>query len=122
MSLPQVVPRLTGHGLRVDCCAWYPWLHDEYGHDGYYLGMDSCAAFYIGGSVSCKLRWDFDSIEEFLREAQCDPRERPRSRHDGAQFDTYSGNNVPDQIWNRYKNKVKEKGSVGLRERSSSAF
>ena len=62
MSLPQVVPRLTKLGLRVDVCAWYPWLHEEESQGGFYFGMDSCAAFYIGGNVSCKMPWDFESI------------------------------------------------------------
>ena len=82
MSLPQVVPRLTDLGLRVDLCAWYPWLHCTDKPGGYYLGMDSCAAFYIGGNVSCKLPWDFDSIGTILTVAVRDPRERHRSRHE----------------------------------------
>ena len=36
MSLPQVVPRLTALGLRVDLCSWYPWLHDTDHGRGYY--------------------------------------------------------------------------------------
>ena len=34
MSLPQVVPRLTALGLRVDLCSWYPWLHGPIMHAG----------------------------------------------------------------------------------------
>ena len=115
MSLPQVVPRLTKLGLRVDLCSWYPWLHDtDHGH-GYDFGMDSMAMFHIGGDVHCQLKWDFDKIGDILLEASRDPSHRPRSRHDKHSLDRYAGKNVPGKQWNCFKNKKKEKGSVDLK-------
>ena len=67
--------------------------------------------------MPCKLPLDFDRIGTVLTEAVRDPTERPRSRHDGALFDTYSGKSVPGQLWNKYKNRRNEKGKVGLREK-----
>ena len=110
MSLPQVVPRLTRLGLRVDLCAWYPWLHETKEKCGYYFGMDSCAMFYIGGGVACKMQWDFQSIGHILKEAICDPKQRPRSRQDGPLFDVYCGDNVPGQLWDKFKNKKMKRG------------
>ena len=121
MSLPQVVPRLSDLGLRVDLCAWYPWLHETQEKDGYYFGMDSCAMFYIGGDVACQLTWDYYSIGDILKDAACDPKQRPRSRPDGPVFDVYCGEkngstfNVPGQLWDKFKNKRHEKGSVNLK-------
>ena len=120
MSLPQVVPRLSELGLRVDLCAWYPWLHETQQKDGFYFGMDSCAMFYIGGDVACQLIWDFYSIGDILTDAARDPKQRPRSRQDGPVFDVYCGEkngetcNVPGQLWDKFKNKKNEKGSVSL--------
>ena len=79
MSLPQVVPRLTALGLRVDLCSWYPWLHDTDHAGGNYFGMDSCTMFHIGGDVLCKMTWDFDKIEKRER-----ARTLPRPKTDGT--------------------------------------
>ena len=81
--------------------------------------MDSCAMFYIGDDVVCTMDWDFNKIGDILREAARVPSDGPRSRHDqhplssvtGRPLDRYSGNNVPGQLWNCYKNKKKEKTS-----------
>ena len=113
MSLPQVVPRLSELGLRVDLCAWYPWLHETQEKDGFYFGMDSCAMFYIGGDVACQLIWDYYSIGDILKDAACDPKQRPRSRQYGPVFDVYCGEkngetcNVPGKLWDKFKNKKK---------------
>ena len=119
MSLQQVVPRLRKCGLRVDLCSWYPWMHNEKGPGGFFFGMDSCAMFYIGGDVVCTMDWDFNKIGDILREAARVPSDGPRSRHDQhplSRLDRYSGNNVPGQLWDCYKNKKKEKtSSMNLR-------
>ena len=78
---------------------------------GFYFGMDSCAMFYIGGDVECQLTWDYYSIGDILKDAMCDPKQRPLSRHDGPVFDVYCGEkngetcNVPGQLWDKFKNK-----------------
>ena len=110
MSLPQVAPRLTNLGLSVDLCAWYPWLHFTDKPGGYYLGMDSCAAFYIGGNVSCKLPLDFDRIGALLTETVRDPKERPRSRHDGALFDTNLARTFPANLGMNTRTKETKRG------------
>ena len=121
MSLPQVVPRLTAFGLRVDLCSWYPWLHDTDHGRGYYLGMDSCAMLYIGGDVLCEMPWDFGKIGDILKEAARDPSERPRSRQDDHSLDTYSGKNVPGQLWDKYNIcKFNERKSVDLKAKLES--
>ena len=73
--------------------------------------MDSCAMFYIGDDVVCTMDWDFNKIGDILREAARVPSDAPRSRHDQRSLDRYSGNSVPGQLWNCYKNKKKEKKS-----------
>ena len=55
MSVTQVTVQLQRRGWKVDCVAWYPWMHDEYHLFGQYLGFDSCAIFYIGGAVQVKM-------------------------------------------------------------------
>ena len=108
MSLPQVVPRLTEAGPQVDLCSWYPWLHDEDQGQGFYLGMDSCAMFHIGGDVVCDMDWDVNKIGDLLLDAARAPGDRPRSRQGQRSLHTYSGKNFPGQLWDRYKNRRNE--------------
>jgi hypothetical protein len=121
MSLPQVVPRLTEFGLHVECCSWYPWLHKAEAVDGFHLGMDSVAMFYIGGDVVCDLKgYGFHNIGEILREAASAPSTWPRSRPDGVQpLDVFTGQNTPGKPWHCFKSKHKEakKGRVPLQQK-----
>ena len=123
MSLMEVVPRLKARGLEFDTCSWYPWLHEETHARGHCLGMDSCAIFYIGGNVHCKMPWDIDSIGDLLKAAACHPA-GPQSRQTLSekekqykQLDTYSGTNVSGQLWNLYKSKNTKKANEFTLER-----
>ena len=118
MSLPQVVPRLRRLGLQIDLCSWYPWLHKTAQQDGYHLGMDSCAMFYIGGAVRCEMPWAFYKIGEILTAAARSPTQGPRSRCEENPLDTYSGLNTPGKLWWQYKNKRNErKSDISLKEK-----
>ena len=121
MSLTQVVPRLRKQGLQIDCCSWYPWLHTEKKEHGSALGMDSCAIFYIGGNVSCDMPWQIDCLPDLLQKAAGPQSRRDEEGHMGTEgrwLDTYSGNNVPGQMWNCYKSKRNEKsGQCTLKEK-----
>ena len=81
-SLAQVVPRLRERGLLVDCCSWYPFLHDTLHDQGIRLGMDSCAMFHIGGDVRISMPWGYSRIDRLLVAAACDA-SSPQSRQDG---------------------------------------
>ena len=54
----------------------------------------------------CEMPWDNNSIGDILKAAARLPQE-PQSRQKG--LDTYSGKNVPGQIWSCYKSKKNEK-------------
>ena len=61
--------------------------------------------------------WDVDSIGDLLK-AAARPPERPQSRQTLSekekqykQLITYSGANVPGQLWNLYKSKKNEKAN-----------
>jgi hypothetical protein len=118
MSLTQVVPRLQARDLQIGTCGWYPWLHEEKGARGHCLGIDSCAMFYIGGNVHCQMPWDNKRIGNLLKSSACRPA-GPLSRTAVAasaaaaasELDTYSGVNVPGQLWNVYKSKKHEKAN-----------
>ena len=107
MSLTEVVPQLRARGLTIDTCSWYPWLHEEERIGGYCLGMDSCAIFYIGGDVQVEMPWDNRWVGDILTAAARLPQE-PQSLVQRG-FDTYSGQNLPGQIWSCYKSKKNEK-------------
>jgi hypothetical protein len=65
--------------------------------------------------------WDFDRIGEIIKEAAREPSQEPRSRHGDNSLDRYSGNNVPGQLWDKYKiGQKSENGSIGLREKLES--
>ena len=116
MSLTQVVPRLRALGVQIDTFGWYLWLHEEKVARGHSLGIDSCAIFYIGGSVHCQMPWNIHSIGRLLKAAACQPA-GPQSRAAVAasaveaesELDTYSGENTPGQLWKCYKSKRNEK-------------
>ena len=62
MSLTQVVPQLRSRGLFIDCIAWYPWFHATESCHGSPLGFDSCAMFYIGGTVQVQLNYSLNDL------------------------------------------------------------
>ena len=98
MALTQAIPRLRSRGLRIDCCAWYPWYHTSECTHNQSLGFDSCAIFYIGGFVEVRLPWDFSDVD-FLTAV----RGTPQSRSDDKRLDEYEGTNCPGQPWSCYR-------------------
>ena len=107
MALHLVVPRLRSRGLIVDCCAWYPWRHATEQLHGQYLGIESCAIFYIGGTVEVKLEWSLDDLP-FLTKSG-----REKDNSDKA-LDVYRGTNHPGQPWSAYRT-VKYKETDGMK-------
>ena len=53
---------LAKHGLKVDCVAWYPWIHTSTTAHNTCLALDSCGIFYIGGNVDVTLPWSITDV------------------------------------------------------------
>ena len=107
MSLPLVVPKLRQMGVKIDMCAWYPWIHTSLCEQGHYLGMDSMGMFYIGGDVVCEMPWTFNSVQELVRKTQ---RAGPQLREAQRYYRRFVGldvyqeeNKIPGKMWNCFK-------------------
>ena len=102
MALHLVVPKLRSRGLIVDCCAWYPWRHATEQLHGQYLGIESCAIFYIGGTVEVKLEWSLDDLP-FLTRSGPVKGENNTDDNSDKELDVYRGSNHPGQPWSAYR-------------------
>ena len=65
MSVTEVVKQLRSRGIIIGCVAWHPWIHDSTLVNKQPLGFDSCAIFYIGGSVKVEMLWNLNHINIF---------------------------------------------------------
>ena len=101
MSLTEVPRQLRSRGIELDCIAWYPWRHLETTVHQQPLGFDSCAIFYIGGSVQVSMPWSLwqvDHLTAVAEEIQAKTAEWP--------LDEYGGLNHPGQHWGAYRSKA----------------
>ena len=109
MSLAKVPSELAKHALKVDCVAWYPWIHTSTTAHNACLAFDSCGIFYIGGNVDVTLPWSIadvpvltavaGEIRKVVQEAGKDP------------LHEHGGTNHPGQHWQWYRSK-KEKETL----------
>ena len=114
MSLTEVPGQLRSRGIQCDCVAWYPWKHfnppvPEEMRTTPALGLDSCAIFYIGGTVQVKPEWglgDVNMLSAIAITAVAD-----------ARLDEYVGQNTPGQHWSCYRSEAKKKGDRNLQDR-----
>ena len=100
MSITNVIPKLRSHGIQCDCIAWYPWVHKTKRCCGQPLGFDSCAIFYIGGSVQTQLHWGLQHLDTLTAVADTSNKEV------FASFDEYEGESPPGQPWECYRTPV----------------
>ena len=112
MSVTQVPVQLRSRGFRVDCVAWYPWMHHSTHLFDQYLGFDSMAIFYIGGIVEVKMVWDLGDIHILAAVAGTEDA-LWKEKSDDRKFDVFSDvNNVPGQPWKCYRSvKYNEKNA-----------
>ena len=64
MSMTKTVAELRSRGLKVDCVAWYPWVHKTMHMHNQPLGIDSCAILYIGGVVQATPLWSLEDVPQ----------------------------------------------------------
>ena len=99
MSLTDVPKQLARRGLKCDCVAWYPWkprgafpeVVDPANTPS--LGLDSCAIFYIGGTVEVQLHCDLSCA---VKCAKC-------AAISAALLDEYTDQTTPGKFWTEYK-------------------
>ena len=101
MAVTRVLPKLRSRGLQVDCCAWYPWRHATIELHDQHLGFDSCAIFYIGGSVEVTPHWGLNDIP-FLT-AVADGNAGATGERKEKKLDVYEGSATPGQPWCCYR-------------------
>ena len=116
MALTQVVRRLRSRGVRICCCAWYPWRRATISTHNQYLGLDSCAIFHVGGPVLVNLTWGLDDVEFLAAVADDNAGEK-----DGLKLHVYDGQNCPGQPWHCYRNQH-HKESDSLKDLSCCLF
>ena len=101
MSVTQVTVQLRSRGWKVDCVAWYPWMHDTEHLFGQYLGFDSCAIFYIGGTVEVKMTWELGDIDILAAVAEPEVAVEPES--EDRVLKVYSNLHTPGRPWKCYR-------------------
>ena len=105
MSLTDVPKQLARRGLACDCVAWYPWkprgafpdIKDPANTP--FFGLDSCAIFYIGGTVSVKLHYGLEAFDRLSAVGYV---------NDDRILDEYTADNFPGQFWTSYRSTTTE--------------
>ena len=107
MAVTQVIPRLKTLGIIADCAAWYPWVHQGKSLHRQRLGFDSCAIFYIGGTVEIRLQWDLSAIDLLTAVAEetavAEGANPAVAAAANQRFDEYRAEAHPGQHWGCYR-------------------
>ena len=108
MSLTEVPNQLRSRGIQCDCVAWYPWqqvtavadrhpvIFQECNHQP--LGFDSCAIFYIGGSVKVTIPWSLQHIDALTAVAGNENLDRYKDNWPGQPWKCYRRGNIKQNL------------------------
>ena len=103
MAFTEVIKQLRSRGIKLECCAWYPWRHIpdpdfKTNHPIAFqqpLGFDSLGIFVISAAVQVSMPWELKDLDTLTA--------RDLST---SELHVYHGQIHPGQHWSAYRSKA----------------